>query len=155
MIIRFKNKAEYEAIDRLIEKYYEGMTSVEEEKRLQVFLSRTGLPEKYAPEQAMFGYFNSKKAKKHVSLPKYIRWAAGAAAVVTMMVTVQLFTVSAPTNYAYVNGQKITDIDRIKSEAIASLHGVSSGEQYVEEGISNLNNSQIIEEQLDVFSAFE
>jgi hypothetical protein len=29
------------------------------------------------------------------------------------------------------------------------------GEQYVEEGISNLNNSQIIEEQLDVFSAFE
>ena len=54
MIIRFKNKAEYEAIDRLIEKYYEGMTSVEEEKRLQAFLSRTGLPEKYAPEQAIW-----------------------------------------------------------------------------------------------------
>ena len=155
MMIKFKNKADFEAIDSLIEKYYEGMTTVDEEKRLQTFLSRTDLPEKYAPEQAMFGYFNSRKPKKHVRFPQYIRWATGAAAVVTMIVTVQLFTVSAPTNYAYVDGQIITDINRVKTEAIASLHGVSSGEEYVEEGISNLNNSQLIEEQLDVFSAFE
>lgn len=155
MMIRFKNKADFEAIDRLIEKYYEGMTTVDEEKRLHAFLSRTDLPEKYAPEQAMFGYFNSRKPKKYVRLPQYIRWATGAAAVVAMVVSVQIFSNETPANYAYVNGQKITDINRIKTEAIASLHGVSSGEQYVEEGISSLNNSQMIEEQLDVFSAFE
>ena len=39
MMIRFKNKADFEAIDRLIEKYYEGMTTVDEEKRLHAFLS--------------------------------------------------------------------------------------------------------------------
>jgi len=71
------------------------------------------------------------------------------------VLSVQIFSNATPANYAYVDGQKITDINRIKTEAIASLHGVSSGEQYVEEGISSLDNSQMIEDQLDVFSAFE
>lgn len=155
MKIKFKNKADFTAIDLLIEKYYEGMTTVDEEKRLQDFLSRTDLPEKYAPEQAVFGYYNSKKPNKPSRFPQYLSWAAAVAAVVVLVVSIQVFSVSEHANYAFVDGRKITDIDQIKSEALASLHGISSGKQYIDEGIGNLNSSQTIQKQLDVFATVE
>ena len=45
-----------EQADLLIERYYEGLTTGQEENQLRAFLSRTDLPEIYRAEQAMFGY---------------------------------------------------------------------------------------------------
>lgn len=153
-MIRFKNKADFEAIDRLIRKYYEGMTTVDEEKRLQAFVTHWFATEICSLNRLCLD-ISTRVSQKHVRFPQYIRWATGVAAVVAMVVSVQIFSNTTPPNYAYVDGQKITDINRIKTEAIASLHGVSSGEQYVEEGISKWMILWMIEEQLDVFSAFE
>ena len=155
MKIRMKYKMTFEEADRLIERYYEGLTSGEEERKLQQFLSQPGLPERYEPEQALFGYFNHKKEKRHISLIPYKRWASVAAVVVLVLVGSQVFFIHPQRNYAYVDGKKITNVHEIKSQALASLSDLSSSTDEVEEGFKNINDNELIEQQLDVFSGLE
>jgi hypothetical protein len=84
MKLKIKHKITCEQADQLIEKYYDGFTTVEEEKLLQDFLAQAGLPAKYKPEQAIFGYFDTKKQKPAFSIRPYIRWAGAAAAVLVL-----------------------------------------------------------------------
>jgi len=155
MKIRMKHTINSIEADRLIEKYYEGMTTVEEEKRLQDFLSRPGLPERYRPEQAIFGYFFQKKQKKDFSIFPYIRWASVAALIVFTVFSLKTLTTQNQTNYAFVDGERITDIQEVKSQAMSSLRNISSDNDEVDEGLKNLNGNKLMEQQLDVFSGLE
>jgi hypothetical protein len=145
----------FEEANRLIERYYEGLTSGEEEKKLQQFLAQPGLPERYEPEQALLGYFNHKKEKKHISLIPYKRWASTAAVVVLVLVGSQVFFIQNQRNYAYVDGKKITNVHEIKSQALASLSDIALSTDEVEEGFKNINDNELVEQQLDVFSGLE
>lgn len=155
MKIRMKHIINYSQADRLIERYYEGLTSVEEEKQLQHFLSQRGLPERYGPEQAIFGYFFQKKINKNFTIVPYIRWATVAAVIVFGVFGVMTITTQNQTNYAYVDGERITDIQEIKSQALSSLRNISSENDEVDEGLKSMNGNKLMEQQLDVFSGLE
>lgn len=152
MKLTFKHKITFEQADKLIERYYDGFTTVEEEKLLHRFLSQVNLPAKYKTEQAIFGYFETQMQKPVFSVRPYIQWAGAAAAVLVFAVGIQTFMHRDTINYAYVNGVRITNKNEIKTQALASLYNVSAENNEVEQSIENLNDNGIIQQQLDVFS---
>jgi hypothetical protein len=154
MKIRIKNRISNSEADKLIERYYDGLTSVEEEKQLLIFLSQSNLPDHYKPEQAIFGYFDGKKKKVQFSLRPYIRWASVAALILASVFISKQYMVEKNTDYAFVDGKKITNISEIKSQALASLSDISAKNNEVEDGLKNMNNDELIKKQLDVFSGY-
>ena len=152
MRFQLKYKVSYAEADRLIEKYYDGLTTGAEEKQLQQFLMRSDLPEKYNAEQAIFGYFDHKKGKKHVRMLPYMRWAAVAAVLLLVVAGPQFFVSAHPSDFAYIDGRKVSDIREVKSHALASLGDISSSKDEVKESLKNINDNELIEQQLDVFS---
>jgi hypothetical protein len=52
-----RNMMNKEELDRLIEKYYKGETSFDEEALLRAFFSNDNIPEEYKTEKELFGYF--------------------------------------------------------------------------------------------------
>ena len=152
MKIRINHKTDYSEANRLIEKYYDGLTTVEEEKQIQHFLSQPDLPERFDVEKEIFSYFDHKKKKPHKSILTYFRWAGAAAVLAAVVFSLQVFMNSNSSNYAYIDGKKIYDVHQIKSQALESLQDVSSKTNEVEDGFKNLNDHQLIEQQLDVFS---
>lgn len=149
------NKISFEEADALIEKYYEGFTSVEEENRLQAFLSQRGLPEKYSAEQAIFGYFDTKKKKPVFEIKPVMKWANGIAAVMVIALGLQFYSLAGTSSsYAYINGLKITDTAKVKQQAINSLSELSAENDEVDRSLENIydNNKNLVKQQLDVFS---
>ena len=155
MNIKITHKLSFAEADKLIERYYEGLTTGKEEKMLQEFLSQRNLPEQYEPEQAVFGYFDQKKQKKHITLLPYIRWASVAAIAVLAVIGTYRFEVRNQSGYACIDGTRITDIQQVKSQALASLSDVSSSRNEVEDGLKNINDNGLMEQQLNVFSGLD
>jgi len=152
MKIRIKHKTDFNQADYLIEKYYDGLTTVDEEKQIQYFLSQPDLPERFEAEKDIFGYYDHKKKKPHKSILPYFRWASAAAVLAAIVFSLQVFMNTNRSNYACIDGKKIYDVHQIKSQALESLQEVSSKTNEVEDGFKNLNDYQLIEQQLDVFS---
>ena len=152
MRIKMKYKVSYAEADRLIEKYYDGLTTGAEEKQLQKFLMQSNLPGRFKPEQAIFGYFEHKKAKTHVSILSYMRWTAVAAIVLLVAVGTQIFVSANQSNYAYIDGIKVSDMRQIKTQALASLVDISSSKDEVKESFKSINDTELIKQQLDLFS---
>ena len=64
--------------EKLMEKYYEGSTTVAEENQLRTFLAQSNVPPQFEAEKTIFGYYESKKDRKNFRLQPYLRWAAAA-----------------------------------------------------------------------------
>jgi hypothetical protein len=62
----------------------------------------------------------------HFSILPYIRWASVAAVIVFTVFSIKTFTSQNQTNYAFVDGKKITDIQEGKLQAMASMRDISS-----------------------------
>lgn len=152
MKVKFRYKLTFEQADKLIEKYYDGRTTVEEEKRLHGFLTQANLPAKYNSEQTIFGYFNEQKNNKRFQIPTYLRWTAVIAILFIGAFSFQVFTSNNKQNYAFINGEKISDIKLIKNHALASLSEMTNSKNEIEASINNLNNNNIVKQQLQVFS---
>ena len=152
MKIKRIHTIEISEADLLIEKYYEGLTSVEEERLLYKFLSQEDLPVRFENDKNILGYFEKKKYKPTYRINPFFRWAAVAVVILSVVFSLHLFVDTHPSNYACINGQKTTDILKIKSSAFASLSEISSTINEVDEGFKNLNNQELIEQQLNVFS---
>ena len=152
MKIRYKHALSLAEADGLIEKYYDGLTTVAEEKELRSFLSQPNLPEQYKVERDILGFFEAKKKKRisTVQLIPFKRWSSVAAVLIVGVFCVKFYMTAYPTNFAYVDGEKITDVSQIKQNALASLNDLSSDE--VADGLNSLNDSELIDQQLSVFS---
>ncbi len=142
--------------EKLIEKYYEGETSVAEEKVLREYLSGKNVPPQFEVEKAILGYFASEKEKKTARLvPNALKWMASAVAVVAIFLVVLFTHQPSATSYAYVNGKKITDKDEIFALAQTTVGNLMSETDEVEIGLKNIQTGQTIESQLDVFAGVE
>jgi hypothetical protein len=152
MKIRYLHSLSFEQADKLIEKYYDGLTTVAEEKELRSFLSQPNLPEQYKVERDILGFFEEKKKKRisTVQLIPFKRWSSVAAVLIVGVLCVKFYMTAYPTNFAYVDGEKITDVGKVKQNAMASLNDLSSDE--VADGLNSLNDSELIDQQLSVFS---
>jgi len=141
--------------EKLIEKYYEGETSVDEENQLRTFLAQSNVTEQFEAEKAIFGYFEHKKSKKQFTLQPYRRWMAVAAVLAGVIISVSTFQRAGNTNYAFVDGEKITEIQTVKSLAYMTMVSLVSDNNEVEDGLDNLRNDEMIKNQLDEFSGIE
>lgn len=153
MKILKRNIISLQEAEKLIERYYEGETSVAEENLLYEYLSRKDIPEKFEAEKAIFSYFKNEKEKKTISLvPNVVKWVASVAAVVAILFCVLLINKPYTTSYAYVDGKKITDKNEIRTLAQVAIGNLSLEIDEVEKGLGNIHSGQVIENQLEVFA---
>ena len=142
--------------EKLIEKYYEGETSVAEEKQIREFLSGKNVPAQFEAEKAIFGYFESEKTKKTVRfIPNFLKWSAVASVAVVIFIAVLLTNQPVSASYAYVDGAKITDKTIIRSLAQNTVSQLATANVELEAGLENIQPSEVIEGQLDAFAGIE
>jgi hypothetical protein len=133
-----KNEA---AIKSLIDKYFEGLTTLEEERWLREYFRRDAIPEQDAC-RAMFRFFTlEREATETGSLPvkEKKRWKihlyrTGVAAAACMLLYAGLRLAlngyqTQEISRAYINGKAYTNLDLIQSEALKGLVSVSEGSE--------------------------
>ena len=152
MKIRKKHISGISQMDELMEKYYDGLTTVEEERMLHHILMKRNLPERFRADKEIFGYFDTKKHKPSLRILPVIRWGAVAAVIFSVVFSLHVMTNKHESNYAYIDGQKTTDILKIKSSALASLSDISGNVNEVDEGFKDVNNQDLMLQQLNVFT---
>lgn len=130
----------------LLDKYYEGFTSAEEEKLLYIFLSQKNLPEQFEADKAILAYFASHKKKSKIQVIPLFRWTSIAASVAIGIILVCFLTIGTSDSYAYVDGKKITDIEQVKEQAFASIHSWNDSNNN-----TNLDTDELIIQQLQLF----
>jgi len=133
-----RKKITIQEADTLLEKYYEGKTSTAEEKLLKTFLMQDHLPRRFDADKAILGYFAGKKQKPESVIVPFFRWASVAAILSGIILISKYSTTDDPTSYAYINGQKYTNIQVVKEQALTSLEVVSSSPDEVAEIAKNL-----------------
>jgi len=132
----------------LLERYYEGFTSREEEILLGAFLSQKKLPEQFEADKAILGYFDSRKKKSKTQTIPLLRRVSGVAASLVIGIAVIHFFVSGKSNsFAYIDGKKITNIEQVKEQALASVQSWNDSD-----GNSNLDTDELINQQLQLFT---
>ncbi|HKM11721.1 MAG TPA: hypothetical protein PL115_00625 [Bacteroidales bacterium] len=158
MKILKRNIISLQEAEKLIEKYYEGETTVAEEHLLRKYLSGKNVPAQFEAEKAIFGYFAGEKEKQNVRItPNTLKWVvsiASAAAAVVLFLGIFLNTQYSTTSYAYVDGKKVTDKNEIRALAQITLENIA-GTDEVENGLKNIESGQTIEGQLNVFKELE
>ncbi len=142
-----------EHIKSLIDKYYEGLTSKEEERQIANFLAQNPSIQGFETERAIFGYLHQKKT---YSINPYWKYSA-VASIALLLSTFLIFQIPHQSKtYAWVNGREITDIEHAKRLAQESLSNVTVNADIMETTLEAFkeNNPQI-QEQLSVFSDVE
>jgi hypothetical protein len=140
----------------MIEKYFEGLTSLEEEQLLCDYFKNEDIPEALKMYQPMFQFFSEEKAavgKKMISLhtkeskrKNIFRYSIAVAASLLLLFALKpVFNTHKTlpeTSQAYIDGKKYTNIELIQSEALKALENFSAGND-------DVYSSQI--EALDLF----
>lgn len=128
-------------IDDLLNKYFEGETTCEEEQWIRHYFSEKEVPEHLLCYKPMFAYFdkeiNAEQAKKESFLPKrkLIYTWSGIAACALIAVAVSTFVRSSgesgTRNYVVINGKRYTDEATVKAYAGASFQEVATSRDEV------------------------
>jgi hypothetical protein len=132
---------DYKQIEYLLERFFEGETSNEEEKALYDFFAQEGVPEHLLDYKPVIGYFqagmNEDKVimKKKRTSKKFWLWATGIAASLLVLFSIQFLPNDSENElivdgYIIRNGERITDVKKIYSELIDSYN--MALEQYQE-----------------------
>lgn len=140
-------------IDEILERYFEGETSLEEEQVLRDYFSQPNINEEHKIYAPMFEFFiqeqesgieeitENKGKKRHLSV-----WISIAASIVLLVGA--YFTLSSPLkgngnqSIVYIDGKKSTDINIINNEALLSIENISD------------MNEDILDAQIDILDSF-
>ncbi len=146
-------------IEQLIERYFDGETTIAEEKKLHKFFAQKEVPEQFRAEKAMFNHFARQKAarqpKRAKLIPMLMRWSAVAA----VIMGVAWFMLK-PTNeviliggagYVIVNGKIITDPNTVQEHALKALDDVSCSPKKKRSNVRSAEAEQLMKEQLRMF----
>lgn len=135
-------------MERLVDRFFSGDTTLDEERRLYRFFSRHSLPPRFERYRELFADFaamsgGSAVERKAVSKTLW-RTAAGVAAAVVVLLCVsvyadmrerQLLARAYSGSYVIVGGQRIDDLLEIKDEIKAALGDAEK----IEKGLSGLS----------------
>lgn len=156
-------------IEALLNKYFEGETSCEEERRLREFFATGDVPEHLLTYQPLFGYFTQEIEKmqqegrqvellppvKPFSRKVLYRSLAGVAATVLLLIGLYTFRgmqqdCLCAGNYVIINGRCYTDPNKVKEYALQALRQVSaSPDEWMIDLSSDNENKQIVENELN------
>ena len=150
-----KKKEEFISVNVLLERFFEGQTSIEEEQELYRFFMRDDIPEELVRYKPVINYFESGLADElrssiqpetHTSKRKrWIIWSGIAASFLLAMCTSFYFLAAreAPDpfegSYIIRNGVRITDLNLIRPELEATIQKVLLQEQETEQLIEQLS----------------
>jgi len=125
----------------LLNKYFEGQTSLEEEKILREFFQKDDIPEELRGYTPVFQYFadeirnleDAKSQTQNIFKPTkrslFVRWTSLAAACLLILLCISIFftknNVISDKSVAYINGKKYTDINLISAETLRCLENIS------------------------------
>lgn len=120
--------------EELLDKYFEGQTSCEEERLLRRFFTQEDVPQHLQPYRALFAY-TTREAEKHgrqtrktARLRSMIRWTARAAACLLLALGIgQVVNTAAPApeSYVVINGVRHTDPALVEEKAREAMQNVS------------------------------
>ena len=155
-------------INNLLDKYIEGETTVEEERTLRAFFNQEYLPKHLKELAPMFTYIEEERIalealkeindtspaltvtnKRKTTLSKALFISAVAAACITgvlLLFSPAKKNSSGGDSYAWINGKRITDKEKVIIFAEKSLEHVSSNENIFIEQMSAIFEENIGEE---------
>ena len=155
-------------IDSLLNKYFEGETTVEEERTMRAYFNQGNLPEHLKELAPMFTFIEdervalealkeiseispaltlTKKRKSIFSRSFYISAVAAASiTAVFILFSPGKSNSNGSESYAWINGKRITDKEEIMMFAEKSLENVSSNENIFMEQMSAIFEENIGEE---------
>lgn len=131
-------------IEELIDRYFEGQTSCEEERELRRFFTRESVPEHlqvYRPlfacleqEAKAFREENTLTVKVPSRRRRFIYMMSGVAAGILLLIgiagTKQYLHVS-PENYVVIDGKQYTDDNLVREQALAAFRDMRTTEDEV------------------------
>ncbi|MDR1763119.1 MAG: hypothetical protein LBR64_04095 [Dysgonamonadaceae bacterium] len=127
-------------INLLLDKYFEGQTSLKEEKILRDYFRKDDIPAELLKYKPVFQYFteeirNLEKAAKPRKISLAIRRTSLAAACLLTLFCLRVFlnggNIISDKSAAYINGKKYTDINLISLETLRSLEDISdAGDEF-------------------------
>ncbi|MDU1890659.1 MAG: hypothetical protein E6767_08215 [Dysgonomonas sp.] len=128
-------------IDKILNKYFEGETSLEEENILRNYFLHGTIEERHRIYAPMFDFFTEEREKvtkvtkltdrKKKKLPIYI-WISIAASLLLLITVKSIYTnldYKATKSIVYIDGKKVTNKQIINSEALHSLENISDMEE--------------------------
>lgn len=142
-------------ISRLLDKYFEGKTSLKEEEDLRRYFLREDLPESLRQYRAVFNYMSREREalqtantgltrRKAFLLRKVWGYAAG----VVLLLGISVFLLTRETreegvSMVYIDGKAYTDVRNMEEQLLHSLQGFSSEE------------SDVLSSQIDILNSFQ
>jgi hypothetical protein len=146
-----KKKLSKQEAEILLERYYEGLTSVAEEKKMQTFLLRKNLPEHFNADKAILSYFAGEKEQPKTVNFKMLQWGSIAATILVAILCIKTFPTNNRRDYAFINGKKITDVQVVRAEALASIEVFSNSLDEVKISTEAFKNDDVVRQQLENF----
>ena len=157
-------------IEELLEQYFEGRTSAEEEATLRRFFTSSDVPDNLAMYKPLFVYFDDEIKKMHISSVKESRstfskirysgllWLSGAAACAAILVGVfftnqQSNKCSGEGDYVIIDGRCYTDAKTIRSATLNTLREMSEDDDDLAEDDAPVGAKRIMENQLKEFGS--
>lgn len=136
-------------IDKLLEKYFEGETSLDEEQILRDYFLRTKIEDRHKEYKPIFNFFSEEKRetvvhKKKIA-PSFFRWIGIAASVLLIAGIWSLFYTpngKETKSLVYVDGKEITDIRLINTEVLNSIDNITD------------INEEVINAQIGILDSF-
>lgn len=150
-------------IKELIEKYFDGFTSAEEEVFLRRFFTSGNVPDELAMYKPLFTYFDNEIKKTEAGTKSIFRiskntalWISSIAACIVLMIGAFHFSIiqkkcPAGSNYVMIDGRCYTDEETIHTAMQRTLREVSDDDDFFLENSSG--NMNIIETQLKEFES--
>ena len=134
-------------IEKLVEKYFEGETSIAEEKELKVYFSSTDVAQHLKQYQSIFGYFAQAKqealktefpllSKIHSKKRNVVAWLSIAASVVVFLGIGTVMYLNSNDSYQFVSCNSEDDPEKVLKETQKALALVS---EKLNTGIESVN----------------
>ncbi len=118
-------------IDKLLEKYFEGATSLDEEQILRDYFLQTKIEERHKAYKPIFNFFSEEKRdispKKKIN-PSLFKWIGIAASIALIAGIWSLFYIpngNETKSLVYVDGKEITDARLINTEVLNSIDNIT------------------------------
>lgn len=139
-----------EEVNILIDKYLEGKTTPEEERRLALELSRSDAPRQWQAIRLMLGdlalgealYDRTLVQRKKHGLMQKVNWAVAASVVALLSWGIYCymdFSNQQNVAFMYVNGQKITDEKQVLTQSTAAVTEIFNLSQTPDELVELFN----------------